>query len=185
MRPAAVVVLASLSLAAASSVAAAQPAQPEELSESTALALSLGGTVASYAAVGAGIALRANSLGTAGSLGVMFAPSFGHWYAGTYLTRGEVLRATGLLTLLVGAVADSQGCSLFGEPGNGEPANCNDAFRTPAGTVLMLGGIAMFVGGTVDDIVRAPARVRSRNAELHVQPMLRADGGGISLAGTF
>jgi hypothetical protein len=49
----------------------------------------------------------------------------------------------------------------------------------------MLGGIAMFVGGTVDDIVRAPARVRSRNAELHVQPMLRADGGGISLAGTF
>ena len=96
------------------------------------------------------------------------------------------MRVAGVVTLVVGALADSEGCSLFySGHGDPEPEDCGDDFRTTKGTVLILAGIAMFAGGTIDDIVTAPGRARRHNESLRVQPIVRADGGGVAIAGTF
>lgn len=191
LRP--IVVAASL-LVASSQTAVAQPAmtQPaaapveDDVSPQVALALSLGGTVASYGAIGIAMGTRAGELGSLGMVGALIAPSFGHWYSGKYLTRGGVLRVAGLVTFVAGVLADSEGCSLFyGGHGDPEPADCGDDFRTTKGTVIILAGIAMFAGGTIDDIVTAPGRARRRNDSLRVQPIVRADGGGVAIAGAF
>jgi hypothetical protein len=170
---------------------------PGELSETTALELSLGGTLASYGAVGLAIATAPNQmtgyLGTAGIIGTLIAPTFGHWYAGAIVTRGMGLRAGGLVVAIIGAIADSEGCGLFyGSGPEEEPADCGDNFRTAKGTTLMLTGIAMFVGGTVDDIVTAPGRARRHNERLRAQfsavaiaPVMHRDGGGFVLTGRF
>jgi hypothetical protein len=164
---------------------------PDEVSETTALELSLGGTLASYGAIGLAIALRGNGaagyIGTAGMIGTLIAPTFGHWYAGAIVTRGMGLRAGGLVVFVIGALADNEGCSLvYGDP-QSEPADCGDDFRTKKGTALMFTGIAMFVGGTVDDIVTAPRRARRRNdtlrASLAVAPYVHRDSGGLVLTG--
>lgn len=183
------------SLLVASSTAGAQPAmtqpaaapsQEGEVSPEVALALSLGGTVASYGAIGLAVATRSGDLGTVGMVGTFIAPSFGHWYSGKYVTRGGVLRVVGFATLIVGALADNEGCSLFySGHGDPEPADCGEDFRTTKGTVLILAGLAMFAGGTVDDIVTAPGRARRHNDSLRVQPIVRADGGGLAIAGAF
>jgi hypothetical protein len=166
---------------------------PGELSETTALELSLGGTLASYGAIGLAIATAPNhatgTIGTIGVIGAFAAPTAGHWYAGAIVSRGLGLRAGGFLVFLVGAIADSEGCSLvYGDP-EGEPADCGDNFRTKKGTALMITGMAMFVGGTVDDIVTAPARVRRHNERLRAQlalaPVVHRDFGGLALTGTF
>jgi len=178
------------------STAMAQPAmtqpapQGEEVSEGSALAWSLGGTVASYAAIGAGVTLH-SGFGTVGLIGALVAPSFGHWYAGKYVTRGMLGRGLGIVTFIVGALADSEGCSLFySGHGDPEPADCGDDFRTVKGTALMIAGIALFVGGTVDDIVTAPRRARRHNEKLRalsvsVMPVVRHDSGGLALVGRF
>ncbi len=189
MRSAIVIV----SLLAASSTALAQPAMTPpaaasegELSPEAALVLSLGGTVASYGAIGLAIATETSDLGSIGMIGTLVAPSFGHWYAGKIITRGALLRVGGLLTFVVGVLADSEGCSLFySGHGDPEPADCGEDFRTTKGTAIILAGIAMFAGGTIDDIVTAPRRARRHNESLRLQPIVRADGGGIAIAGAF
>jgi hypothetical protein len=193
--------VAAAALAFTTPEAVAQPAltQPmsapagqhgEELSEGKALAWSLGGTVASYGAIALAFPLKSGELGTAGMLGTLIAPSFGHFYAGTWLTRGMGLRALGIVTLIVGAIADSEGCGGLFYSGHGDPVpeDCGDDFRTTKGTVLMLSGIGMFVGGTIDDIVTAPRRVRRHNDRikaLAVAPIVHGDGGGLVLSGRF
>jgi hypothetical protein len=189
-----------LAIVLAASSAQAQPGAqvpagpvPGELSETTALELSLGGTVASYGAIGLAIATAPNTatgyLGTAGIIGAFVAPTFGHWYGGAIVTRGLGLRAGGVLVFLIGALADSEGCSLvYGDP-ESEPADCGDNFRTKKGTAMMFAGMAMFVGGTVDDIVTAPGRVHRHNERLRAQlslvPIAHRDFGGLALTGTF
>ncbi len=169
-------------------------AHPDEVSEDTALALSLGGTVGSYAAIGLAVAMPqgeiAGLIGTAGLLGGMFAPSFGHWYSHKIITRGLLLRGGGFVVAIIGAIADSEGCSLvYSGHGDEEPADCGDNFRTAKGTAIMIAGALMFLGGTVDDIVTAPRRARRYNESLRttltLAPLVRTDGGGLALVGRF
>ncbi len=63
-----------------------------EKSEGTALALSLGGTVASLAMLAVGENQTNDGLGAIGGIGIWVAPSFGHWYAGKLWTQGLTLR---------------------------------------------------------------------------------------------
>jgi hypothetical protein len=185
-------------IALSSSVAAAQPAmtQPasgphgEELSENTALAWSVGGTLGAYSAIGLAAATGSDGLATAGILGALVAPSFGHWYAGTWLTRGMGLRALGITTFVVGVLADNEGCGGLFYSGHGDPVpeDCSDNFRTTKGTALIFTGIAMFVGGTIDDVVTAPRRARRHNEHIQslaVAPIVRGDGGGFAVSGRF
>jgi hypothetical protein len=192
--------VALTTLVLATSSAMAQPAMTspgpaashgEEVDPSVALALSLGGTVASYGLIGAAIGARSGTLGNIGLVGVLVAPSFGHFYVGKYATRGMLLRGLGIVTFIVGALADSEGCSLFySGHGDPEPEDCGEDFRTPKGTAIMIAGMAMFAGGTIDDIVTAPGRARRHNERIRalavsVTPIVRQDGGGLALVGRF
>ena len=80
------------------------------LSENTALALSLGGEVASVAMLVAPAFAPDNqvvpAIAVAGAVGTFVAPSFGHWYAGSGLwTKGMSLRAGGLAVAAIGSMA--------------------------------------------------------------------------------
>lgn len=160
------------------------PNQPGELkSEETALLLSLGGTVASW-----GLMLGASqvtddpeaysALATAGAIGMMFAPSVGHWYAGKFATRGMGLRALAAVTGLVGLAVALDQCPLF----SSEP--CDGM----TGAILILGSAGLFVGGTIDDIVTAPRRVRRLNRErggVAIAPTVTHHSAGLALGGRF
>src|SRR5678816_4792527 len=70
------------------------PSQEEELSETTALGLSIGPTVVAWVALVATLEVDDDNrvaIPLAG-LGILAAPSFGHWYAGSPWTRGLALR---------------------------------------------------------------------------------------------
>jgi hypothetical protein len=159
--------------------------QGSQLSEGTALALSLGGTIASYGLIYASIQMtdgeggdNAGLLAAAGSLGAFFAPSFGHWYAGTFATRGLGLRAGGAVVALIGVSVALSQCPLF----SGD--ECDDT----EGALIGLAGIGMYVAGTVDDIVTAPRRVRERNARfsgIAVAPVVTGRSAGVAVGGRF
>jgi len=166
---------------------AAEPTLPDgdTKSEGVALALSLGGTVASYGLIyWAGEHFDDDNYGglvMAGSLGATFAPSFGHWYAGKFWTRGLGLRAAASGTALVAAMWALSECPILASEDE-----CNE---TDGPAVLMVGAIGLWVYGTIDDIVTAPGRVRAYNKEhagiVAITPMLRRDGGGLALTGRF
>lgn len=173
----------------------ASPPQPQgpppDRSESTALWLSLGGTIGSYVLVlgagsvaGGGNSELVGSAATVGLVGTLVAPTFGHWYGGKGFTRGFAVRigAVGLgFTALVVAFS---GCSLsFGHDQEDDP-DCGQG--TAAGALLGLAALGMWVGGTVDDIVQAPKRVRRRNAaRFALTPLMRDDRVGLALVGAF
>ena len=153
--------------------------QGEELSESTAVWLSLGGTAASWTLVAVasemGGSSNAGRIGTIGALGTLFAPSFGHWYARSFLTRGLGLRVAGVAATFFGLSILLSQCD----------DECSNAGLAAA---LMLGGAGLYVGGTIDDIAAAPGKVRQYNQRFQnvvVAPMIRGDGSGLMIAGRF
>jgi hypothetical protein len=159
----------------------------EPSSEDLALTLSLGGTVASWGLLfGSGyLAGRSENaagvLGLAGGFGIVFAPSFGHWYTGEIFTRGMGLRLAGGAAVMVGfAVALSQS-GLFTED---ESSNTGEPM---AGPLIALAGVGLFVAGTVDDIVTAPRRVRRQNRErgFALAPIAIPRATGLALSGRF
>ena len=166
------------------------PPADAELSEGTALALSLGGTIGSYsllfgsALAGEGSAQAAGVMATAGALGVWLAPSFGHWYAGKYFTRGLGMRlGAGAVVVLGAVVALTEDPISFGH--DDPPEEEEDAVIGPA---IMIAGAALFVAGTIDDIVQAPRRVARLNREragFAVAPLLTPGTAGFALTGRF
>ena len=93
-----------------------------EKSETIALALSLGGTLASYGLFWYAIENEDvadddesyQAIAMTASLGTFFAPSFGHWYTGKFATRGLGLRAAGAGTALIAMTWAFSECPLFG-----------------------------------------------------------------------
>jgi len=178
----------------------AQPQQQPQVaqkSESTALWLSLGGTIGSYALLFAPAVIAnsgtneattnlAASAATVGLVGTLLAPTFGHWYAGKGFTRGFGLRLGSIGVALLGAVVALSGCSIsFGHDQQDDP-DCGQG--APIGIALLIGAGGMWVGGTVDDIVQAPRRVRRRNeaaVQLGLTPIVHGDRAGIVLVGSF
>jgi hypothetical protein len=154
---------------------------PEIKSPGTALALSLGGTVAAYALAGLGGASESGPLGAAGSLGIWLAPSLGHWYAGRGWTPGLKWRLGGAGAAVIGMMWFFTDCI-----GDG----CNEDFHP--GLFMMLGGGGAFVGGTIHDIATAPEAARQYNLRaagrvqgLSVRPTVGAGRAGLALGGRF
>jgi hypothetical protein len=157
----------------------AMPPQGDALNENTALALSLGGTMASWSLILAASELSAQSrvaenLGWIGAAGVLLGPSFGHWYARSFVTRGLGLRIAGVVTTTV-AFGYLAGC----EDG------CNHS-GVLAGALLT--GVGLMFAGTLDDIITAPGAARrynERSGSFAVVPMVRRDASGVMLTGRF
>lgn len=153
----------------------------EELSEDTAVWLSLGGTLASWTLIGVATNMDSQSsnagrLAKIGLLGTLLAPSFGHWYAHSFLTRGLGLRLAGVLSGYLGVV------SAF---------SCEDdctSSGTNLAAGLLLAGAGLYIGGTIDDIITAPGEARRYNHRFQnvtIAPMIRSDSRGLMLTGQF
>ena len=99
-RVVALVVLSSWLLAATAHTSRADPPAPKD--ESTAVAMSTLGVLASGGLIAAAFAVPRGhnelqgTLATAGVTSTLVTPSLGHWYAGSYLTTGLTLRLAGL-----------------------------------------------------------------------------------------
>jgi hypothetical protein len=157
------------------------PQHGEELSESTAVWLSLGGAAASWTLVAVAWEMaqrdssNAGRIGTIGVLGTLFAPSAGHWYARSFLTRGLGLRVAGVTATFLGLAMVSQ-CD----------DECSDLAEVAG--VLAVGGAGLYIGGTIDDIAAAPGKVlryNQRFQSLAVAPMIRGDSSGLMIVGRF
>lgn len=171
--------------ASAAQPAPQSPPSDDELAAPAALALSFGGTVASYTLL---VYTRSHEQyggdlkpGIAW-LGAGLAPSFGHWYAGTFFTRGLGVRASGLTLALVGGmVGVASGC-----PGVLLVSECTQSeLGGGVAAVMVVGGVIAWVGGTLDDILQAPKRAARHNARrrFSLSPMLIPGGGGLALGG--
>ena len=156
-------------------------AEPDTRSENTALLLSLGGTAASVAMIASGEHNHSNggdSLVTIGVLSTLVTPSFGHWYAGDYLTAGMGIRAASAASMLVG-VGQIVSCE-------GTDHSCDNS----AG-FFIIGGLIGYGAGALYDIATAPRAARRYNAEhrTFVMPtVLNPPSGpvmGVGIGGSF
>lgn len=161
---------------------AAAETTPQPVSENAAVGLSVGATVASWAAVAGGLALDNNALAGGGLVGATVAPSLGHWYAHKPVTRGLVLRLGGAATVMVGGAIVVL-ASIGGMLGD----DTRD-LGTAGVTVLVAGG-GLFAAGTVDDLINVKASARSYNKRLGatatVVPTAVPHGGGLAIVGSF
>ncbi len=115
-----------------------------------------------------------------------FAPSFGHWYAGDYLTPGLGLRALGI-GLFVGGAAN------FTLRFDCADIDCPPAKDNTLGGTLMLLGIASYTTGWIYDVATADRAAREYNRDhatrLSVAPTAIRTGSatsyGLVLGGSF
>lgn len=154
----------------------AAPAAPapsgKQRSEGTALGLSLGATLAAWGGLWVGSMRiddgeRNEPLAQVSLIATVVAPTLGHWYSGSYVSRGLVIRAAALGAMSVGLLKISAGAG---------------------GETLLWGGLALHVAGTIDDLVTAPGKARRYNRRLGgavLAPVAAPGGAGVSLAGTF
>lgn len=162
----------------------------EELSEGTALALSLGGTLVPWALavaapyVGENSLAAANTISLVSTIGIVIGPSLGHWYAGKYLTPGMGLRLGGGALAIVGGILFFASTFSFGHDDSDDDSGGGAA----AGALIMIGGAGMLVGGTIHDVVTAPRRVRRHNearAGYAIAPLVTDGAAGLVLGGRF
>jgi hypothetical protein len=153
----------------------------EELNEGTAVWLSLGGTLASWTLIGVAAHMDnqsgdAGRIARIGALGTLLAPSFGHWYAHSFFTRGMTLRLAGVVSGFlgfVGLLACEEDCTSSG---------------TNLSAGLLLAGAGLYIGGTIDDIVTAPGEARRYNQRFQnvtIAPMIGRDNRGLMITGRF
>ncbi|HUQ01896.1 MAG TPA: hypothetical protein VM261_05335 [Kofleriaceae bacterium] len=152
-------------------------------SPSTALALSLGGTVGSFALIAIGGSSEdLGGLASAGSLGLWLAPSFGHWYVGKGWTPGLKWRLAGAGAATLGIMWVALDCI---------GSSCEDDMHP--GVMLAIGGGVAVVGGMVHDIATAPSAAREHNARLDagrvqnvtVRPSFGSGRAGLAISGRF
>lgn len=144
------------------------PAADGDRDETTAVLLSLGGTVASWTVLisEGGSHHNHSDWVPVAAVSALIAPSFGHWYAGTPIT--------GWLGVRVGAVVGL----LYLE------SRCDGCDFEKL--VLTIYGLT-----ALGEIASAPAAVRRHNEErralrdLAVSPMIQRRGGGIVLGARF
>jgi hypothetical protein len=164
-------------------------ARADDKDPDTALALSLGGTAASFAAIGGAAVCypRADShtvcdaLAVTGVAGLVLAPSLGHWYSGTIFPRGLWMRALGATSVLFGtglliATAESDSSST--------------TWAVVGGGLFLAGG-GLALTGIIDDLVEARSAATRYNDAHRVQVMptvLNPPSGpvmGIGVSGRF
>lgn len=188
MKPAVIVSV----LALTTSIASADEGSRDE---TTAYALSIGGEVASLALLAAPLLAQGDGCTTdpsdggglpacdvfdgptlpiVGAIGLLVAPSLGHWYAGKTWTTGLAVRLAGVGVTGAGAVLLASSCLAEG---------CSDRDAMPGYALVAAGGAAMVVG-TVLDFASIGDSVRARD-QLSIAPLPVKDGAGLVLGGRF
>lgn len=186
-------VVAALSLVATAAHAQPTGAQasvdaqvPELKSERSATAAAVAGTLAPIAVLGAAAAMDEGdvqtSLAVIGSVGLLVAPSAGHWYSGKLMTKGMALRLGGIGVATTSLIA---GRTLrLGEIVTDEDHNGNEVL---IGGLVVGGGLV--VAGIIYDIATADDAAREYNRKqartLTVAPTMTNDSAGFAIAGTF
>ncbi len=172
--------VALTALLAGAAPARAQPAEPEEEKhQSTALALSIGGTLAGVGLFAFGYHSDRPELLAGGALTAIVAPSFGHFYAGEYVTPGGIVRLGGAGLALTGLVI---AMTHWSSP-NGPPDYAG---------VLAVGGGILMASGAIADIAGTPRAVARYNRKhaFSISPSVVSSGGGpsgfgLSIGGSF
>lgn len=149
------------------------PAADDPRDESTALLLSLGGTIASWTVLFAAGSSNHGNNGVVplAAISTLFTPGLGHWYAQDPSGGWFALRVAALVPLAL---------ALSG---------CEDECSGLAG--LGYTSLALYTLGALGDIVTAPAAARRYNEEhralrgLTVAPMLSHHTGGVMLGARF
>jgi hypothetical protein len=149
------------------------------LSEGLASALSIGGTIVSVGLlVGAGYLVdqdhdtEAAAVAIGGGLGLLIAPSSGHFYAGKYFPRGMWLRLSGVaaggIAILVAKSADD-----LGDAG--------------ISLLLLIGGSVAVLAGAFDDMISVSDHVSRRNQMrgFAIAPVVTPSSAGLALGGRF
>jgi hypothetical protein len=175
-------ILFTLVARTASAQTPAAPA-PDDKSPGTALALSIGVTVAGAGMTFAGVESDSQALGLSGLAIATLGPTTGHWYAGDLFTWGLAARVVG-----AGVFAIGVGGLDFGIDA---PSNTTNDNTTAA--ILMISGALLAGGGAAYDIVTAPRAVREHNARsaaAALGPTLLRDARGdaapgLALVGSF
>lgn len=151
---------------------------PELKSESTAMALSLVGTLAGGALMAASWSSDDGAFLALGAGALVLAPSAGHWYAGKALTWGLPVRLAGAGLVAAGAIAGAT-CytASLGDDDCGAPG-------------MVIGGLVAIGAGAVIDIATASSAAREYNARhWQVTPTLVSDGQsqgmGFGVSGSF
>src|SRR5262249_45011568 len=135
-------------------------ADPDARDPAIATTLSIGGTLAGVATLIAASQLHQDDNIDAAVLGgvtfLTLGPSFGHWYSGRIVTWGLGARAAGLVGLTIG-VSRMFACESWDGPGPCDKDKNAAAFGW--------GGAALFVGGTIYDLVTASSAAEDYNRD--------------------
>lgn len=154
-----------------------RPEPPREdghrLEEGTALSLALAGSIASWGLFYVGMQQNNASAGLLGLVGTFVAPTMGHWYAGSGMTRGLAVRlAAGTAMVL------SIGYLL----------SCEDECPEKGAVDILIGSLVVDAIGTLDDIITAPLAVRKHNERIEslgLAPMVGNHSAGLAIGGRF
>lgn len=130
------------------------PMTTKKKNPSTAVALSVLGTVGSFA-LAAPLAKAGGPGATVAGIGLFVGPSIGSWYAGKIGGIGIAGRSLGALMMLVGIV----------ELISGEDCDYECSSNEDQGGLLLLGGGALWVGSTLYDWYAAGEAAHEWNRE--------------------
>jgi hypothetical protein len=163
----------------------------EVKSPGTALALSLGVTAGGVALAYLAEDLdhdgngNADALGTLGSIAFFVGPTVGHIYAGNTWNTGLKWRLAGLGVSFGGLVFAFSQCGIF------EGCSQSEQDAADVGAAIAIGGVIMYVGGTIYEIATAGRSAREfnldysrRRLQLQIAPM-PGRAPGLALAGSF
>lgn len=152
------------------------PVIKERKSPGVATALTLLGIAAPFALIGPGITMHSktgDTIANAGGLIMVVTPSFGHWYAGDWISFGLILRGAGAgLVVLAAASAEGDGDNVLGQ---------------------LLLGMGTFGAGVIYDLVTAGGAANRYNAKhdpaARFAPIVMHGAGashaGLALIGSF
>lgn len=151
---------------------------PGEVSESTAIGLSLGLTAVSWGLMYVSVKGESPEFFLLGAAGALVLPSAGHWYAGEAGGVGLVTRGAGLALFISGAIRAER-----------EVDGCDGGCSTTDDAELRLwAGFGLFIAGTIYDIATSGSAARAHNERLRkmmVAPTVQPGGGGLALVGQF
>ncbi len=130
----------------------------DERDPESATTVALGGALVPIAMTLVGLDRDNETLIVSGLAAGIVTPAVGHFYGGKYLTYGMAARAAGLALMV-------EGWQRF------HFVFCDDSCGSQTSArVMLLGGLASYLGGTIYDVATTSRSVREHNRRVTVSP---------------